>query len=67
MDFFHAVIFLQAARVKKTRAGSTQTRKKALPPTQEHSFSKITKPEKSTKVHPKWSQRRTLNAAKTHI
>ena len=52
---------------KKTRAGPTQTRKKALPPTREHSFSKITKPEKSTKVHPKWSQRRTLDAAKTHI
>ena len=66
-DLFRAVIFLQAARVKKTRAGPTQTRKKVLPPTREHSFSKITKPEKSTKVHPKWSPRRTLDALKTHI
>ena len=34
---------------KKTRGGPTQTSKKVLPPTREHSFSKITKPEKSTK------------------
>ena len=53
--------------MKKTRPGPTQTRKKVLPPAREPSFSKITKPEKSTKVHPKWSQRRTLDAAKTHI
>ena len=53
--------------MKKTRAGPTQTRKKVLPPTREPSFSKIAKPEKSTEVHPKWSQRRTLDALKTHI
>ena len=52
---------------KKTWAGPTQTRKKVLPPTREHSFSKITKPGKSTKVHPKWPQRRTLDPLKTHI
>ena len=52
---------------KKTRAGPTQTRKNVLPLPREPSFSKITKPEKSTKVHPKWSQRRTLDAGKTHI
>ena len=34
---------------KKTRAGPTQTRKKVLPPTREHSFSKITKPENQQK------------------
>ena len=66
--FFEEVFFLEAAGpCKKTGSGPTQTRKKALPPAREPSFSKITKPEKSTKVHPKWSQRRTLDAAKTHI
>ena len=52
---------------KKTRAGPTQIRKKVLPPKREHSFGKITKPEKTTKVHPKWYQMRTLDAGKTHI
>ena len=52
---------------KKTRPGPTQTRKKALPPKREHSFSKIAKPEKVNKSHPKLHQRRTLDALKTHI
>ena len=52
---------------KKTRPGPTQTRKKVLPPTREHSFSKIAKPEKANKSHPKLNQRRTLDAGKTHI
>ena len=52
---------------KKTRPGPTQTRKKALPPTLEHSLSKITKYEKVNKRDPKRDQRQTLDAAKTHV